>query len=162
MDTVSTGIFMVIDGTEALVYAAVEAEKAAKIAAESPEAAIGAGVLKGLYAFATSINFANVFNLVAVVNADRKYLIEDVSGWLEKEIKEYKQVNERIREEEKKLILDYTGFDSIESKMLYSLELNMIEKDILHTKDANIKIKKDEWKKNWMERHLSGSVPGLL
>ena len=158
MDTVSSGVFIAFDGTEALFYAAKEAKKAAELAAlatpgdENTKAAAAAvaGVKAGVSAFASSINVANVFNFVAVVKVDSQYLIEDTKDLLDREIVAKQKALEKANEQNQKLVIDATKLTKVETKILYSLKLDLIKYDIQNTKDSETQVKKDEWRKAWM------------
>ena len=131
LDTVSSGVFAALDGAEALVYAAKEAKKAAELAAVAAQgdekvkavAAAAAGIKAGVFAYASSINVVNTFEFVAVVKADKDYLIEDVKNLFDKEIIVRQTALLKAREEEKKLILDISKLTKVETKILFLLSL---------------------------------------
>jgi len=159
LDTVSSGVFLALDGAEALVYASKEATKAAAMAAAltpgddkvKAAAAVKEGIKAGVFAYASSINVMNVFEFVAVVKADKDYLIEDAKKFLDKEIVAVQTAKMEAREKEKTLMFDVNKLTKVETKILYSLELDLIETDIRNTKDSETQVLKDEWKKKWIE-----------
>ena len=159
LDTVSTGVFLALDGAEALYYASKEAIKAGGLAAAATPgeekirsaAAIKEGIKAGIFAYASSFNMVNAFEFVAVVKADSQYLIEDVKAIVDKEVVAKQKALEKAREENQKLIINTTKLNKVETKILYSLKLDLVENDINNTKDSETAVKKQEWKKAWME-----------
>ncbi len=159
MDTVSSGVFLAFDGTEALYYASKEAKKAAEMAAVltpgdekvRAAAAVAAGIRAGVFAYASSINVANVFNFVAVVKADSQYLIEDVKDFLDKNTIAGQKALEEANKQNQKLIIDATKLTKVETKILYSLKLDLIKYDIQNTKDSETQVDKNKWKDAWIE-----------
>ena len=53
--------------------------------------------------------------------------------------------------ETEKLMTDYLILNNIETKILYSLELQMVNQDIMATRDSETQIKKNQWKNEWMK-----------
>ena len=154
MDTVSSGVFLAFDGTEALYYASREAKKAAEMAlaaSENETVAALAGIKAGVFAYASSINVANVFNFVAVVKADSQYLIEDTKDFLDKKIVANQKALEEANRQNQKLIIDLTKLTKVETKILYSLKLDLIKYDIQNTKDSETQVEKTKWKNAWIE-----------
>ncbi len=167
MDPVSLGVFAAVDGAEALLYASREAKKAAEKVAAMPvddntkaAMAVAAAVKEGVFAFASSINVVNVFEFIAVVKADSQYLIEDVNNYISREVAAKQIALQKAREQDQKLIIDATKLKKTEIKILYSLELDLLEKDIINTKDSETQILKDEWKKEWM-KSSEDSMPDI-
>ncbi len=140
MDLVSSGVFAAIDGIEAVAYAA----KVAKQAGDEKE-------LEAIRAFISSINIANCLNLVTVVKNDWSYLLEGIHKYVTKEAIAKQKAELKAREIEKKLYFDYVELNSIETRILYSLQLHLINQDIANTKDNDTQILKSEWKDKWIE-----------
>lgn len=152
MDTVATGVFAAIDGIDALAYASKEA---AKVAAVTPgEAGIKttAALSAGIYAYVSSINVANAFEMIAVIKADQQYIVEDINEYLSKEAVSRQIALEKARKKEQELVVEYVGLNKVETRILYSLELQMIERDIKNTKDSKTQILKNKWKEIWVEK----------
>lgn len=144
MDLVSSGVFGAIDGVEAIAYAT---KKAAETEGDEKEKLIA-----GVYAYLSSINLANAFNLVTVVKNDGQYLLEDVQQYINENTVAKLAADEKAREIEKKLYIDYVGLNNVETRILYSLQLQLINEDIDKTKDSETQITKNEWKKLWVEQ----------
>lgn len=132
MDTISTSVF-------AALNVGVAGAKAIKLEKDP---------LKKLYVFAININIPNVIRLVSVVSADFDYIKEDIDQLVHKskviEIKKHKDIPLEILER-------CFTMNKIETRILYSLELQMIEEDIQRTKDNKEQLLKNEWKKKWIE-----------
>lgn len=132
MDTVSTSVF-------AALNVGVAGAKAIKIEKN---------LLQKIYVFAVNINIPNVIRLVSVVSADFDYIKEDIDQLVHKskviEIKKHKDIPLESLER-------CFTMNKIETRILYSLELQMIEEDIQRTKDNKEQLLKNEWKKKWIE-----------
>lgn len=132
MDTVSTSVF-------AALNVGVAGSKAIKLEKN---------LLQKIYVFAVNINIPNVIRLVSVVSADFDYIKEDIDQLVHKskviEIKKHKDIPLESLER-------CFTMNKIETRILYSLELQMIEEDIQRTKDNKEQLLKNEWKKKWME-----------
>lgn len=132
MDTISTSVF-------AALNVGVAGAKAIKLEKDP---------LKKLYVFAININIPNVIRLVSVVSADFDYIKEDIDQLVHKskviEIKKHKDIPLESLER-------CFTMNKIETRILYSLELQMIEEDIQRTKDNKEQLLKNEWKKKWIE-----------
>lgn len=132
MDTISTSVF-------AAFNAGVAGAKAIKLEKN---------LLQKIYVFAVNINIPNVIRLVSVVSADFDYIKEDIDQLVHKskviEIKKHKDIPLESLER-------CFTMNKIETRILYSLELQMIEEDIQRTKDNKEQLLKNEWKKKWIE-----------
>lgn len=132
MDTISTSVF-------AALNAGVAGAKAIKLEKDP---------LQKLYVFAININIPNVIRLVSVVSADADYIKEDIDQLVHKskvvEIKKHKNIPLENLER-------CFTMNKIETRILYSLELQMIEEDIQRTKENKEQQLKNEWKKKWIE-----------
>lgn len=132
MDTVSTSVF-------AALNVGVAGAKAIKIEKN---------LLQKIYVFAVNINIPNVIRLVSVVSADFDYIKEDIDQLVHKskaiEIKKHKDIPLESLER-------CFTMNKIETRILCSLELQMIEEDIQRTKDNKEQLLKNEWKKKWIE-----------
>lgn len=132
MDTVSTSVF-------AALNVGVAGSKAIKLEKN---------LLQKIYVFAVNINIPNVIRLVSVVSADFDYIKEDIDQLVHKskviEIKKHKDIPLESLER-------CFTMNKIETRILYSLELQMIEEDVQRTKDNKEQLLKNEWKKKWME-----------
>lgn len=132
MDTISTSVF-------AALNVGVAGAKAIKLE-KNP--------LQKIYVFAININIPNVIRLVSVVSADMDYIKEDIDQLVHKakvvEIKKHKDIPLESLER-------CFTMNKIETRILYSLELQMIEEDIQRTKDNKEQLLKNEWKKKWIE-----------
>ncbi|WP_415985315.1 hypothetical protein [Holdemanella biformis] len=132
MDTISTGVF-------AALNAGVAGGKAIKAKD---------GFLQKCCVFAVNINIPNVIRLVSVVSADADYIKEDIDQLVHKskvvEIKKHKNIPLENLER-------CFTMNKIETRILYSLELQMIEEDIQRTKENKEQQLKNEWKKKWIE-----------
>lgn len=132
MDTISTSVF-------AAFNAGVAGAKAIKLEKDP---------LQKLYVFAININIPNVIRLVSVVSADADYIKEDIDQLVHKskvvEIKKHKDIPLENLER-------CFTMNKIETRILYSLELQMIEEDIQRTKDNKEQLLKNKWKEKWIE-----------
>lgn len=132
MDTISTSVF-------AALNVGVAGAKAIKLEKDP---------LQKLYVFAININIPNVIRLVSVVSEDFDYIKEDIDQLVHKskviEIKKHKDIPLESLER-------CFTMNKIETRILYSLELQMIEEDIQRTKDNKEQLLKNEWKKKWIE-----------
>lgn len=132
MDTISTSVF-------AALNVGVAGAKAIKLE-KNP--------LQKIYVFAININIPNVIRLVSVVSADMDYIKEDIDQLVHKskvvEIKKHKDIPLESLER-------CFTMNKIETRILYSLELQMIEEDIQRTKDNKEQLLKNEWKEKWIE-----------
>lgn len=132
MDTISTSVFTAFN-------VGVAGAKAIKLEKDP---------LQKLYVFAININIPNVIRLVSVVRADADYIKEDIEQLVHKskvvEIKKHKDIPLESLER-------CFTMNKIETRILYSLQLQMIEEDIQRTKENKEQQLKDEWKKKWIE-----------
>lgn len=132
MNTISTSVFTAFN-------VGVAGAKAIKLEKDP---------LQKLYVFAININIPNVIRLVSVVRADADYIKEDIDQLVRRskvvEIKKHKDIPLESLER-------CFTMNKIETRILYSLELQMIEEDIQRTKDNKEQQLKDEWKKKWIE-----------
>ncbi len=132
MDTISTSVF-------AAFNVGVAGAKAIKLEKDP---------LQKLYVFAININIPNVIRLVSVVRADADYIKEDIDQLVHKskvvEIKKHMDIPLESLER-------CFTMNKIETRILYSLELQMIDEDIQRTKDNKEQLLKNEWKKKWIE-----------
>lgn len=132
MDTISTSVF-------AALNAGVAGAKAIKLEKDP---------LQKLYVFAININIPNVIRLVSVVSADADYIKEDIDQLVHKskvvEIKKHKDIPLENLER-------CFTMNKIETRILYSLELQLIDEDIQRTKENKEQQLKNEWKKKWIE-----------
>lgn len=132
MDTISTSVFTAFN-------VGVAGAKAIKLEKDP---------LQKLYVFAININIPNVIRLVSVVRADADYIKEDIDQLVHKskvvEIKKHKDIPLESLER-------CFTMNKIETRILYSLELQMIEEDIQRTKDNKEQLLKNEWKEKWIE-----------
>lgn len=132
MDTISTSVF-------AAFNVGVAGAKAIKLEKDP---------LQKLYVFAININIPNVIRLVSIVRADADYIKEDIDQLVHKskvvEIKKHKDIPLESLER-------CFTMNKIETRILYSLELQMIDEDIQRTKDNREQLLKNEWKKKWIE-----------
>ena len=132
MDTISTSVFTAFN-------VGVAGAKAIKLD-KNP--------LQKMYVFAINIIIPNVIRLVSVVRADADYIKEDVDQLVHKskvvEIKKHKDIPLESLER-------CFTMNKIETRILYSLQLQMIEEDIQRTKENKEQQLKDEWKKKWIE-----------
>ena len=132
MDTISTSVFTAFN-------VGVAGAKAIKLEKDP---------LQKLYVFAININIPNVIRLVSVVSADAYYIKEDIDQLVHKskvvEIKKHKDIPLDSLER-------CFTMNKIETRILYSLELQMIEEDIQRTKDNKEQLLKNKWKEKWIE-----------
>lgn len=132
MDTISTSVFTAFN-------VGVAGAKAIKLEKDP---------LQKLYVFAININIPNVIRLVSVVSADADYIKEDIDQLVHKskvvEIKKHKDIPLDSLER-------CFTMNKIETRILYSLELQMIDEDIQRTKENKEQQLKNEWKKKWIE-----------
>lgn len=132
MDTISTSVF-------AALNAGIAGGKAIKAKD---------GFLQKCCVFAVNINIPNVIRLVSVVSADADYIKEDIDQLVHKskvvEIKKHKDIPLENLER-------CFTMNKIETRILYSLELQMIDEDIQRTKENKEQQLKNEWKKKWIE-----------
>ena len=132
MDTISTSVFTAFN-------VGVAGVKALKLEKDP---------LQKLYVFAININIPNVIRLVSVVRADADYIKEDLDQLVRRskvvEIKKHKDIPLESLER-------CFTMNKIETRILYSLQLQMIEEDIQRTKENKEQQLKDEWKKKWIE-----------
>lgn len=132
MDTISTSVF-------AALNAGIAGGKAIKAKD---------GFLQKCCVFAVNINIPNVVRLVSVVRVDADYIKEDIDQLVHKsevvEIKKHKDIPLDSLER-------CFTMNKIETRILYSLELQMIEEDIQRTKDNKEQLLKNKWKEKWIE-----------
>lgn len=132
MDTISTSVF-------AALNAGIVGGKAIKAKD---------GFLQKCCVFAVNINIPNVIRLVSVVSADADYIKEDIDQLVHKskvvEIKKHKDIPLENLER-------CFTMNKIETRILYSLELQLIDEDIQRTKENKEQQLKNEWKKKWIE-----------
>lgn len=132
MDTISTSVF-------AALNAGIAGGKAIKAKD---------GFLQKCCVFAVNINIPNVIRLVSVVSADADYIKEDIDQLVHKskvvEIKKHKDIPLDSLER-------CFTMNKIETRIFYSLELQMIEEDIQRTKDNKEQLLKNKWKEKWIE-----------
>lgn len=132
MDTISTSVF-------AAFNVGVAGAKAIML---------DKNLLRKMYVFAININIPNVIRLVSVVSTDFDYIKEDIDQLVHKskvvEIKKHKDIPLESLER-------CFTMNKIETRILYSLELQMIDEDIQRTKDNKEQLLKNEWKKKWIE-----------
>lgn len=132
MDTISTSVF-------AAFNVGVAGAKAIML---------DKNLLQKMYVFAININIPNVIRLVSVVSTDFDYIKEDIDQLVHKskvvEIKKHKDIPLESLER-------CFTMNKIETRILYSLELQMIEEDIQRTKDNKEQLLKNEWKEKWIE-----------
>lgn len=132
MDTISTSVFTAFNvgvaGAKAIM--------------------LDKNLLQKMYVFAININIPNVIRLVSVVSTDFDYIKEDIDQLVHKskvvEIKKHKDIPLESLER-------CFTMNKIETRILYSLELQMIEEDIQRTKDNKEQLLKNEWKEKWIE-----------
>lgn len=132
MDTISTSVF-------AALNAGIAGGKAIKAKD---------GFLQKCCVFAVNINIPNVIRLVSVVSADAYYIKEDIDQLVHKskvvEIKKHKDIPLENLER-------CFTMNKIETRILYSLELQLIDEDIQRTKDNKEQLLKNKWKEKWIE-----------
>ena len=158
MDTVSSAVFMALDVIPAVGvsvkagyntfktnYVPSQDEKIAMINAIT---AATKALKQGVNVFASTVNFANIGEFVTVIKVDKDYLIEDIKELFNKtktvEIK--KKEFTKLSDEQISSVL---GLNKIETRILYSIELDIVKTDIQNTKNSKIQIKKNKWKKQW-------------
>ncbi len=138
-----------LEGIAGMIFETMDLAGAGVSAAQAA-AATGSGAAV-LYAFATEVNFVNICNIVAICRRNKDEIIDAVKSRVTKDkYEKYVHIEEIKRAEREKLITDYLILNAQETKILYSLELQMIEEDIKATKDSETQVKKDKWKKEWM------------
>ncbi len=97
---------------------------------------------------AVKINLSNCIKFSCFLKEDFNNIKEDVHEYLNKakvvEIKEHKKVS-------KEDLNEYFTLSDRATRILYSLELHMIEEDIQKTKESKDQILKDEWKEKWIK-----------
>ena len=132
MDTVSTSVF-------AALNVGVAGGKAIKLED---------GLIQKCLVFAVNINIPNVVRLVSVVRADADYIKEDIDKVVHRtkvvEVEKHKDVSLDSLER-------CFTMNKIETRILYSLELQMIDEDIQRTKDNKEQLLKNKWKEKWIE-----------
>lgn len=98
--------------------------------------------------FIQQVNEHNVVSLEGLNIIDFDYIKEDIDQLVHKskviEIKKHKDIPLESLER-------CFTMNKIETRILYSLELQMIEEDIQRTKDNKEQLLKNEWKKKWIE-----------
>lgn len=153
IDTVSVGVFEVCDIALATALTAKECATnfATDLVSKDYLKIITRDLPNAAKVFVTNINIAGVFEFVTLIKADKDYIIEDIKSIIEKpkEIKYKKQENISVSSESISKII---GLNKPETKILYSLELQIIKNDIKRTKDNKKQILKDEWRKEWMSK----------
>lgn len=135
LDTVSTGIFTSLDVASAVAVTKIELKEEKDI-------------MQAVRVFAANINVANCVRFTIVLREDWNNIKEDVHDALHKaKIVEVKQHKEMSVED----LNDYFTLNKQATRILYSLELHMIEEDIQKTKESKDQILKNEWKDKWIE-----------
>ena len=138
-----------LEGVASLIFETMDLAGAGISAAQT--AALTGNGAAALYAFATEVNFVNICNLVTICRRNKDEIIDAVKNRLPKDkYEKYVHSEEVKRAERKKLITDYLMLNNLETKILYSLELQIVEEDIKATKDSETQVQKDKWKKAWM------------
>ena len=136
METVSTGVFTAINISHAAAKGAIKAVQ------EEGD------IEKVLLAFASCVNFVNLFEFVTVVRADAGYIVDDLKeAFVEHgsvKVKDIQPVN-------KEILVRYTGLNKVETQLLYSLELQDIKEDIFRTKKNDEQLRKNEWCEAWKD-----------
>lgn len=126
MITISSGTFLVVDFVGAAVYAK--------------------GINK---TFLLHINYLGIGRFMFAIKTDAKYITEDIKSAYEEFMKEHKwtyEENEFSRAGFEDLILNER-----QTKILYSLKVEMILYDISKTKSKKAITKKQSWLKKWKE-----------
>lgn len=96
-----------------------------------------------------AINIPNILRFKVLLQEDMDSIIEDVK----KSFNRSKIVEIHKQREVPKEELEYfVGLNSVETKLLYSLELHLLKEDIQATKENSIQIKKNNWRKEWMKK----------
>lgn len=158
IDTVSTTVFMafdVIPSAAAGIKAGYNIFKTSYVPSEDEKVALVNAIIAGVKAakegasvFASTVNFANIGEFITVINVDKNYLIEDVKNIFNKtklvEVK--KSQFTKLTDEQISSVL---GLNTTETKILYSLELDVVNTDIQNTKKSEIQTRKNSWKKQW-------------
>jgi hypothetical protein len=133
LNTMSTGVFFALDAAQATA-------KAAKVAEFGPGAVVTV--------FAASINIMNCVRFIVVMKDDGQQILEDIGEAVHKaKIEEVHHYNDVTKDELEHLIT----LDKAETRILYSIKLQMINEDIQSTKENSDQQLKEEWKKKWME-----------
>ncbi len=143
IDTVSTAVFTAVDGVDALAAAYLSYKAGDKTGA--------------IASFISRINLANVFELVSVVKVDTEYIKEDLRDHKKAAAVKQSRMLEKEKKLNRELLARYWGLNKIEERILYSLELDLVEKDIAETKDSETQIRKNRWKEEWMRLSSEGS-----
>lgn len=135
LDTVSSGIFAALNGGTAVAYSLTTFALTGK-------------VKDAVCTFAVNINIANCVRFSCLLKEDFDNIKEDIHEYLNKakvvEIKEHKQIS-------KEDLNEYFTLSDRATRILYSLELHMIEEDIQKTKESKDQILKNEWKEEWIK-----------
>lgn len=95
---------------------------------------------------ASYINIPGMLDMVSVLRVDSKYIRDD----LEKGKRDKKYVDEYIKKMNR-IDSEMFSLNKVETRILYSLQLQIIQNDIDNTKDSNMQIKKHDWLVRWKE-----------
>ena len=135
LNTISTGIYAAID----VAFASVENFEVLKNT-DNP--------LAYLCTIVADINWGNGQHLTVVISEDLRYIIEDIKEVFNKaKVVEIKKKKEMSADK----IQYCLGLNKVETKILYSLELDMIKEDIQNTKKSDDQLLKNEWKNEWIK-----------
>lgn len=152
MDSVSTGIYSLCNASMASAAAIRAGVTAAHsdLIKEDYEAAIKKGFVAGAATFAVEFNLVGFFTFINAIKVDKEYILKDIKELANiAKVREIKQ--EKIISMSDEDLARIKGLTKQETKILYSLELQLVNKDIYYTKDNKIQLKKNAWKKEWME-----------
>lgn len=151
-----------LEGFAGLIFETIDLAGAG-IAAVKVAGATGVPAAGVIYAFATQVNFVNICNLVSICRRNKAEIKDAVKNRIPKEkYQKFVKDAELLRAENEKLIVDYLTLNQIETKILYSLELQMINEDINATRDSETQIKKNAWKQEWMNLSKEATGYGRL
>lgn len=136
MITVSSGVFLVIDGTDAAIRAGIKNQ----------------GINVGFFVdYVVRLNFIGIGRFWVACSEDSKYIVED--------LRDYKAETEKAKkageEYEKTLAgLECLSLNYSQLRVLYSLERLIVAEDIPHTKFPKTLDKKKKWKTVWENKLL--------
>ena len=150
-----------LEGVAGLIFEAMDLAGAGFSAAKRADK--GGNPAEVLYSFATEVNVVNICNLVAICRRNKDEIKDAVKNRISKEKYRTFIKSEEIRREEcEKLITNYFKLNNNETKILYSLEYQMVEADIQATKDSETQVKKNKWLQEWMNLSVESTEMSKL
>ncbi|MGM9948355.1 hypothetical protein [Floccifex sp.] len=147
IESVSSGVFLGLDlGSAVALEIKMKSKNIAQNLKDQNYVNACLEVIKGVNAVVSSINLNNVCRFITVCKIDSKYIEEDIKKFIYRPDIHFVEKEETLSQENLNYIL---GLNKNETKILYSLEQQIVKYDIQKTKDAKNMELKQEWLVNW-------------